>query len=94
MLPNLLTGLLQGFKEDQIECEHYLNLRYDGTDVAMMTKKSSEEETYEQVSSPRPLFYTILIVFSYMTDNRHLEPCHWEGHYKRDTPLPRRVSLP
>lgn len=38
----------QGFKEDQIECEHYLNLRYDGTDVAMMTKKSSEEETYEQ----------------------------------------------
>lgn len=41
---------MQGFNEDQIDCEQFLNLRYDGTDVAMMTKQSSEHETYEQVS--------------------------------------------
>ena len=40
---------LQGFKDDQIDCELYLNLRYDGTDVAMMTKRSSEEDSYEKV---------------------------------------------
>ena len=40
---------LQGFKDDQIDCELYLNLRYDGTDVAMMTKKASEEDSYEKV---------------------------------------------
>ncbi len=28
---------MQGFKEDQIGVERYLNLRYDGTDVPVMT---------------------------------------------------------
>lgn len=41
--------VLQGFKVEQIETEQYLNLRYDGTDVAMMTKKASQEDTYENV---------------------------------------------
>ena len=52
-----MLRILQGFKDDQIECELYLNLRYDGTDVAMMTKKSSEEDTYEKVL---PLYKQIL----------------------------------
>ena len=29
---------VQGFKEDQTGVERYLNLRYDGTDVAVMTQ--------------------------------------------------------
>ena len=44
-------AFLQGFDNEQIECERYLNLRYDGTDVAMMTKTSSSEDTYEKVCS-------------------------------------------
>ncbi len=28
---------MQGFRDDQVKAERYLNLRYDGTDVAVMT---------------------------------------------------------
>ena len=28
---------MQGFEEGQIQAERFLNLRYDGTDVAVMT---------------------------------------------------------
>ena len=33
----LTLSLLQGFDRDQLSVERYLNLRYDGTDVAVMT---------------------------------------------------------
>ena len=39
---------VQGFSIDQIETERFLNLRYDGTDVAMMTK-APKGTSYEQV---------------------------------------------
>jgi hypothetical protein len=32
-----LTALRQGFAPSQIACERFLNLRYEGTDVAVMT---------------------------------------------------------
>lgn len=35
--PHLPTPLLQGFSEEQISCQRFLNLRYDGTDVPVMT---------------------------------------------------------
>ena len=33
----LVRRIVQGFRDDQIRAERYLNLRYDGTDVAVMT---------------------------------------------------------
>lgn len=33
---------MQGFKAEQISAERFLNLRYDGTDVAVMTPCSSD----------------------------------------------------
>lgn len=41
---------MQGFKDDMIEVERYLNLRYDGTDVAMMTQ-SKEGQSYAEVAT-------------------------------------------
>jgi len=41
---------LQGFEKDQVSTERFLNLRYDGTDVAVMTTcstSSSYEESFE-----------------------------------------------
>ena len=46
--PNAQTAcLLQGFEKDQVSTEMFLNLRYDGTDVAVMTSCSSDS-TYEE----------------------------------------------
>jgi len=48
-VPLLCLGL-QGFEEDQVSTERFLNLRYDGTDVAVMTTCStscSYEESFE-----------------------------------------------
>ncbi len=44
---------MQGFRDDQIGVERYLNLRYDGTDVPVMTPYPDEEgadpaEAFEQ----------------------------------------------
>ncbi|KAF9898987.1 hypothetical protein BX616_003390 [Lobosporangium transversale] len=36
----------QGFEKDHIECEIYLNLRYDGTDCALMTLKPQAEDDW------------------------------------------------
>jgi N-methylhydantoinase A/oxoprolinase/acetone carboxylase beta subunit len=33
---------VQGFKEDQISVKRYLNLRYDGTDVPVMTSFAAD----------------------------------------------------
>ena len=41
---------MQGFERDQVSTERFLNLRYDGTDVAVMTTCSSSctyEEAFE-----------------------------------------------
>ena len=41
---------LQGFRSDEVSTERFLNLRYDGTDVAIMTacsSSSSYEEAFE-----------------------------------------------
>ena len=41
---------VQGFEKDQVSTERFLNLRYDGTDVAVMTtcsSTSSYEEAFE-----------------------------------------------
>lgn len=32
-----------GFEDERIEVEEYLNLRYDGTDTALMTKRPSKD---------------------------------------------------
>lgn len=40
-------AVVQGFKEEQISTERFLNLRYDGTDVAVMTSCCSSN-TYEE----------------------------------------------
>ena len=39
---------MQDFEDDQIDIERFLNLRYSGTDVAMMTK-ATEGSSYAQV---------------------------------------------
>lgn len=68
-----MLTVLQGFKDDQIECELYLNLRYDGTDVAMMTKKSSEEDTYEKVL---PLYKHKQILLSLEKNKEIIQAVH------------------
>ncbi|KAG0051544.1 hypothetical protein BGZ83_003585 [Gryganskiella cystojenkinii] len=37
----------QGFEQDRIDCEIYLNLRYNGTDCALMTLKPDEAENWD-----------------------------------------------
>ncbi|CAL8463366.1 g2900 [Coccomyxa elongata] len=41
----------QGFRDDQIAAERFLNLRYDGTDVAVMTSRSSDSTYTEAFES-------------------------------------------
>ena len=36
-VPIAMCAVVQGFDKDQLSVERYLNLRYDGTDVAVMT---------------------------------------------------------
>ena len=36
-VPIAVCAVVQGFDKDQLSVERYLNLRYDGTDVAVMT---------------------------------------------------------
>ena len=44
---------LQGFKEDQVNIERFLNLRYDGTDVAVMTQcKGTSHDSFAKVCIP------------------------------------------
>ncbi|KAI9096588.1 Hydantoinase B/oxoprolinase-domain-containing protein [Phlyctochytrium arcticum] len=40
----------QGFTASQIKCEVYLNLRYQGTDTALMTIKPAEDDNWDFVS--------------------------------------------
>ena len=48
-LPVLDTALeVQGFNVEQVHTERFLNLRYEGTDVAIMTT-CPESGDYEQV---------------------------------------------
>ncbi len=42
---------MQGFRDDQIAAERFLNLRYDGTDVAVMTSRSSDSTYTEAFES-------------------------------------------
>ena len=44
---------LQGFKDDQVNIERFLNLRYDGTDVAVMTQcKGTSHDSFAEVCAP------------------------------------------
>ena len=42
------NGRLQGFKQDELNTERFLNLRYDGTDVPVMTQ-CAEGDDYAKV---------------------------------------------
>lgn len=42
------NGRLQGFKRDELNTERFLNLRYDGTDVPVMTQ-CAEGDDYAKV---------------------------------------------
>lgn len=44
------NGRLQGFKRDELNAELFLNLRYDGTDVPVMTQ-CAEGDDYAKVGS-------------------------------------------
>ena len=48
MADQLSRVLLQGFHSHQIGCDQFLNLRYEGTDVAVMTS-CSEASTFAEV---------------------------------------------
>lgn len=48
-----LVVCLQGFKEDQVNIERFLNLRYDGTDVAVMTQcTGTSHDSFAKVCTP------------------------------------------
>ena len=61
--------LKQGYVEDQIEVQRYLNLRYEGTDSAIMVQKPDEEDAPDFLQS---FLKTHQREFGFVLQNRNL----------------------
>ena len=74
---------VQGFSTDQIKTERFLNLRYDGTDVAMMTK-APEGTSYEQVCHSELRLTQIGTQPHYWSQRSAIGAQAFEDTYKRE----------
>jgi len=71
---------MQGFKRDQIAAERFLNLRYDGTDVAVMTSCSSSSSYSEAFASAYKR------EFGFVLENRSIKVTPYvKGRFQTDT---------